>query len=71
MSYSTIKGKFHGDIQFQSQENKGTVFHLILPVASKVDKKQSNKNETEESKKVDPKQNKEIKEISNYLDKKE
>ena len=31
MSYSTIKGKFHGDIKFESQEGKGTIFHVAIP----------------------------------------
>ena len=32
MSYSTIKGKFDGDITFTSEEGKGTVFHIHLPI---------------------------------------
>lgn len=31
MSYSTIKGKFKGDLQFVSEEGKGTDFHIIVP----------------------------------------
>ena len=31
MSYSTIKGKFQGEIKFESEEGKGTVFHIVLP----------------------------------------
>ena len=30
MAYSTIKGKFGGDIKFDSEEGKGTVFHVVL-----------------------------------------
>lgn len=32
MSYSTIKGKFDGDFTFTSEEGKGTVFHIHLPI---------------------------------------
>lgn len=35
MSYSTIKGKFGGDIKFESEEGKGTTFHIIVPVYQK------------------------------------
>lgn len=32
MSYSTIKAHFNGDITFETEEGKGTVFHIILPL---------------------------------------
>ena len=32
MSYSTIKAHFHGDITFESEPDKGTVFYIILPI---------------------------------------
>ena len=32
MSYSTIRGNFNGDITFDSEEGKGTTFHIILPM---------------------------------------
>ena len=32
MSYSTIKAHFDGDIQMESEEGKGTLFRIILPV---------------------------------------
>ena len=32
MSYSNIKAHFHGDITFDSEEDKGTVFNIILPL---------------------------------------
>ena len=32
MSYSTIKGNFKGDINFESELGKGTTFNIILPV---------------------------------------
>ena len=32
MSYSTIKGKFNGNITFESELGKGTTFHIWLPV---------------------------------------
>lgn len=32
MSYSTIKAHFNGDIIFESEEGKGTMFTIILPV---------------------------------------
>ena len=32
MSYSTIKAHFNGDITFESEENKGTTFNIILPL---------------------------------------
>lgn len=31
MSYSTIKGNFQGDINFVSEEGKGTCFNIVLP----------------------------------------
>lgn len=31
MSYSTIKGNFHGDITFSSEVGKGTTFNIVLP----------------------------------------
>ena len=32
MSYSTIKAHFNGDITFESEEGKGTIFTIILPL---------------------------------------
>ena len=32
MSYSTIKGKFNGDLSFESEEGKGTIFTISLPI---------------------------------------
>ena len=32
MSYSTIKANFNGDIIFESKENKGTIFNIIIPI---------------------------------------
>ncbi len=32
MSYSTIKAHFKGDIQFETKENEGTAFYIILPL---------------------------------------
>ena len=32
MSYSTIKAHFNGDITFESEENEGTTFNIILPL---------------------------------------
>ena len=32
MSYSTIKGKFNGDITFESEENVGTTFTITIPI---------------------------------------
>ncbi|MBE5821889.1 MAG: HAMP domain-containing histidine kinase [Clostridiales bacterium] len=33
MSYSTIKGKFKGNIEFETKENKGTTFWITIPVS--------------------------------------
>ena len=33
LSYSTIKGKFGGEIWFESKDNKGTEFFIALPIA--------------------------------------
>ena len=32
MSYSTIRAHFNGNIKFESEEGKGTIFHIILPL---------------------------------------
>ena len=32
MSYSTIKGKFNGDIKFTSKEGQGTTFIITIPI---------------------------------------
>lgn len=32
MSYSTIKANFNGNITFESKENKGTTFNIIIPI---------------------------------------
>lgn len=34
MSYSTIKGHFNGDINFETKLGKGTKFNIILPLAN-------------------------------------
>ncbi len=31
MSYSTIRGKFNGEMSFESEENKGTTFTITIP----------------------------------------
>lgn len=33
MSYSNIKAKFNGNITFESELGKGTIFHIFLPVS--------------------------------------
>ena len=33
MSYSNIKAHFNGDITFESEENKGTTFNVIIPIS--------------------------------------
>lgn len=33
MSYLTVKGKFGGEIWFESEENKGTAFHITIPMS--------------------------------------
>ncbi len=33
MSYSTIRAHFNGNITFESEKGKGTVFHIILPLS--------------------------------------
>lgn len=37
MSYSTIKGKFNGTLNFISEENKGTTFIISIPKTNKED----------------------------------
>ncbi len=36
LSYSTIKGKFGGEIWFESKNNEGTEFFIALPIAKEV-----------------------------------
>ncbi len=31
MSYSTIRGKFNGEMTFESEEGKGTTFTITIP----------------------------------------
>ena len=33
MSYSTIKGKFNGDLSFESEEGVGTTFTIAIPIS--------------------------------------
>jgi len=33
LSYSTIKGKFEGDIWFKSEKNKGSAFYIAVPIS--------------------------------------
>jgi signal transduction histidine kinase len=33
LSYSTIKGKFGGELWFESKENEGTVFYIAVPIS--------------------------------------
>ena len=32
MSYSTIRAHFNGNITFESEEGKGTIFNIIIPI---------------------------------------
>ena len=32
MSYSNIKAHFNGNITFETEEGKGTIFNIILPL---------------------------------------
>lgn len=32
LSYSTIKGKFGGDIWFESKQDQGTEFYIAIPI---------------------------------------
>ena len=32
MSYSTIRAHFNGNITFETEQGKGTTFHIIIPV---------------------------------------
>ena len=33
MSYSNIKAKFNGTLTFESEPQKGTTFHILIPIA--------------------------------------
>ena len=35
MSYSNIKAHFNGNITFESEEGKGTIFNVIIPLTNK------------------------------------
>ena len=32
MSYSTIRAHFNGNITFETEQGKGTTFHIIIPI---------------------------------------
>ena len=32
MSYSTIRAHFNGNITFETEKGKGTVFHIYIPI---------------------------------------
>ena len=32
MSYSTIRAHFNGNVTFETEKGKGTIFHITLPV---------------------------------------